>query len=199
VNPRLYRPAPVTESSAPRSCDRHRSRPRYSGGLQHCERGPAAEVVSRAYGVHLGTVGFLTTAFVTHLAMQIPGGKLVDQRGARNLGMVALAVILLGNILALLVDSFALGLVGRHIAGIGTGVGFIAGTSARRLEQRARKGSTALPAWAAEASRSLSFRWRKTSHFAVYASTVSTRCSCRGGSPVAWVPAARSRFTTPEA
>lgn len=91
--------------------------------------GPAAGVLSRAYGVGLGTIGFLTTAlFVTHLAMQIPGGKLVDRRGARNLGTVALAVIVLGNILALLVGSFAIGLVGRLIAGLGTGVGFIAGS-----------------------------------------------------------------------
>jgi MFS family permease len=98
-------------------------------GFNIANVGPAAEVVSRAYGVRLGTIGFLTTAlFVTHLAMQIPGGKLVDQRGARNLGTVALAVIVLGNILALLVGSFAIGLVGRLIAGIGTGVGFIAGS-----------------------------------------------------------------------
>jgi MFS family permease len=86
-------------------------------------------VVSQAYDVRLGTVGFLTTAlFVTHLAMQIPGGRLVDQRGARNLGTGALAVIALGNILALVVESFAIGLVARLIAGIGTGVGFIAGS-----------------------------------------------------------------------
>jgi MFS family permease len=86
-------------------------------------------VVSRAYDVRLGTIGFLTTAlFVTHLAMQIPGGRLVDQRGARNLGIVALAVIIIGNIVALVVASFAVGLVGRLIAGIGTGVGFIAGS-----------------------------------------------------------------------
>jgi MFS family permease len=98
-------------------------------GFNIANVGPAAEVVSRAYGVRLGTVGFLTTAlFVTHLAMQIPGGKLVDRRGARNLGMAALAVILLGNIFAVLIDSFTLGLVGRLIAGIGTGVGFIAGS-----------------------------------------------------------------------
>ena len=98
-------------------------------GFNIANVGPAAEVVSRAYGVRLGTVGFLTTAlFVTHLAMQIPGGKLVDERGARNLGTVALAVIVLGNILALLVGSFAIALVGRLIAGIGTGVGFIAGS-----------------------------------------------------------------------
>jgi MFS family permease len=60
--------------------------------------------------------------------MQIPGGRLVDQRGARNLGAVALAVVALGNILALLVGSFAMGLVGRLVAGIGTGVGFVAGS-----------------------------------------------------------------------
>lgn len=85
--------------------------------------------MSHAYGVRLGTIGFLTTAlFVTHLVMQIPGGKLVDRRGARNLGMVALAAIVLGNVLALLVGSFALALVGRLIAGLGTGVGFIAGS-----------------------------------------------------------------------
>jgi MFS transporter, NNP family, nitrate/nitrite transporter len=98
-------------------------------GFNIANVGPAAEVVSRAYGVRLGTVGFLTTAlFVTHLAMQIPGGRLVDRRGARNLGTLALAVIVLGNILPLLAGSFALGLVGRFIAGVGTGVGFIAGS-----------------------------------------------------------------------
>jgi MFS family permease len=98
-------------------------------GFNIANVGPAAEVVSHAYGVHLGTVGFLTTAlFVTHLVMQIPGGKLVDRRGARNLGMAALGVIALGNIVALLAGSFALGLIGRLIAGIGTGVGFIAGS-----------------------------------------------------------------------
>jgi MFS family permease len=98
-------------------------------GFNIANVGPAAEIVSHAYGVRLGSVGFLTTAlFVTHLIMQIPGGKLVDQRGARNLGTVALAVIVLGNILALLTGSFALGLLGRLVAGIGTGVGFIAGS-----------------------------------------------------------------------
>jgi MFS family permease len=65
-------------------------------GFNIANVGPAAEVVSRAYGVRLGTVGFLT--------------------------------IVLGNILALLVGSFAIGLVGRLIAGIGTGVGFVAGS-----------------------------------------------------------------------
>ena len=60
--------------------------------------GPAAQVVSDAYGVRLGFVGLLTTAlFVTHLVMQIPGGKLVDRRGARTLAGVALGLIVIGN------------------------------------------------------------------------------------------------------
>jgi MFS family permease len=86
-------------------------------------------VLANAYDVHIGAIGFLTAAlFVTHLLMQIPGGKLVDQRGARILGMFALVVITLGNLLALLVASFAVGFAGRLIAGLGTGVGFVAGS-----------------------------------------------------------------------
>lgn len=91
--------------------------------------GPAAEVVSHAYGVRLGTVGFLTTAlFVTHLVMQIPGGRLVDRRGARTLAGVGLVVIALGNVVALVGASLPLGIVARLIVGLGTGVGFVAGS-----------------------------------------------------------------------
>lgn len=86
-------------------------------------------MLANAYDVRLGAIGFLTTAlFVTHLAMQIPGGRLVDERGARTLGMFALVVIALGNVLALAVESFGLGVVGRLVAGFGTGVGFVAGS-----------------------------------------------------------------------
>ena len=91
--------------------------------------GPAAQVVSDAYGVRLGFVGLLTTAlFVTHLVMQIPGGKLVDRRGARTLAGVALGLIVIGNAVAIISASFALGIVARLIAGLGTGIGFIAGS-----------------------------------------------------------------------
>ena len=91
--------------------------------------GPAAEVVSEAYGVRLGTVGFLTTAlFVTHLVMQIPGGRLVDRHGARTLASIGLVVIALGNVVGLVAASFPLAFVARLIAGLGTGVGFVAGS-----------------------------------------------------------------------
>jgi MFS family permease len=91
--------------------------------------GPAADVMSEAYGVRLGAVGLLTTAlFVTHLVMQIPGGKLVDRRGARTLIAVGLSVIAFGNAIALITASFPLGIVARLIVGLGTGVGFVAGS-----------------------------------------------------------------------
>ncbi|HMC71741.1 MAG TPA: MFS transporter, partial [Mycobacteriales bacterium] len=91
--------------------------------------GAAAGDLSQAYGVRLGLVGLLTTAlFVTHLVMQIPGGRLVDERGARALAAVALAVIAIGNVVALVAASFPLGIVARLIMGLGTGVGFVAGS-----------------------------------------------------------------------
>jgi MFS family permease len=91
--------------------------------------GPAAQAVSQAYGVRLGLVGFLTTAlFVTHLVTQIPGGRLVDRRGARTLAAVALGIIAVGNVVALIAASFALGIGARLVTGLGTGIGFIAGS-----------------------------------------------------------------------
>ena len=79
--------------------------------------------------MRLGLVGVLASAlFVTHLLLQIPGGKLVDRHGARTLAGVALAIIAAGNVVGLVTASFALGIVGRLVAGIGTGIGFIAGS-----------------------------------------------------------------------
>jgi MFS family permease len=86
-------------------------------------------VLAEGYGVRLGTIGFLTTAlFVTHLVMQIPGGKLVDRHGARTLGFAALVLLIVGNLVALATPVLALGLLGRLIAGLGTGIGFVAGS-----------------------------------------------------------------------
>jgi MFS transporter, NNP family, nitrate/nitrite transporter len=91
--------------------------------------GAAAGPLSDAYGVPLAAVGLLTTAlFVTHFASQIPGGRLVDRVGARRAGLGALGVVLAGNALALAGPWFALALVARLVTGLGTGVGFVAGS-----------------------------------------------------------------------
>jgi hypothetical protein len=73
--------------------------------------GPAASTVADAYGISLGAVGFLTTAlFLTHFAAQIPGGRIVDRLGARRVGFVSLALIVVGNLVALAAPSFPLAL-----------------------------------------------------------------------------------------
>ena len=47
--------------------------------------GAIAGVMGASYGVSLAAVGLLTTGlFVTHLAVQIPGGRLIDRVGARR-------------------------------------------------------------------------------------------------------------------
>ena len=74
--------------------------------------GPAADTLAGVYGVRLGTIGFLTTAlFVTHLVMQIPGGRLIDRHGAHTLAQAALGtlVLMLAGLAAIGVGMAALG------------------------------------------------------------------------------------------
>src|SRR3954447_5736952 len=107
--------------------------------------GPAADVLSHEYGVRLGTIGFLTTAlFVSHLAMQIPGGRLVDRHGARTMGTVALLIVIAGNALGLVAGTFAVAVLARLVTGLGTGVGFVAGADyvRRRSASRPRRGTS---------------------------------------------------------
>jgi len=90
--------------------------------------GAVAGAESRAYGISLAAVGLLTTAlFLTHLAVQIPGGRLIDRVGARGVGLASLAVVATGNVLALTMPSLVVGLGARTLMGIGTGTGFVAG------------------------------------------------------------------------
>ena len=73
--------------------------------------GAIATVESESYGVSLATVGLLTTAlFVTHLAVQIPGGRLIDRIGARTVGLGALAIVAAGNTIALTSPTLGIGL-----------------------------------------------------------------------------------------
>jgi MFS family permease len=90
--------------------------------------GAIAVVMGASYGVSLAAVGLLTTGlFVTHLAVQIPGGRLVDRIGARGVGLVSLAVVAAANALALIEPTLELGLAARVLMGLGTGAGFVAG------------------------------------------------------------------------
>ncbi|HEY7732262.1 MAG TPA: MFS transporter [Gaiellaceae bacterium] len=90
--------------------------------------GAVADPLAEAYGVSLAAIGLLTTAlFVTHLAVQIPGGRLIDRVGARRIALLALAVTAGGNAICLTSADLGVGLTGRALAGLGTGAGFVAG------------------------------------------------------------------------
>jgi MFS family permease len=97
-------------------------------GWQIANTGAVAEELAGAYGVSLAAVGFFTTAlFIVHLVMQIPGGRAADRFGPRRSGLAGLAVMALGNALALAVPDPALAVATRALIGVGTGLAFVAG------------------------------------------------------------------------
>lgn len=92
--------------------------------------GGIASELAGAYGVGLATIGLLTTAMVmTHLAIQIPGGKASDRVGPVRTGAMALVVLSAGNALALAGPEAGLAIAARAIVGVGTGLAFISGSA----------------------------------------------------------------------
>src|ERR687895_184659 len=92
--------------------------------------GGIASELAGAYGVGLATIGLLTTAMVmTHLAIQIPGGKASDRFGPARAGALGLVVLMAGNALALTGPEAGLAVAARAIVGVGTGLAFISGSA----------------------------------------------------------------------
>jgi MFS family permease len=86
--------------------------------------------LARSYNVSLAVVGLFTTAlFVTHLSMQIPGGRAADRIGARRSALVGLAVAVAFNGPALIAAEPALAIASRALVGVGTGLAFVAGSA----------------------------------------------------------------------
>jgi fucose permease len=103
--------------------------------------GPIATQLSHAYHVSLTTIGlFVTVQFVTHMLMQIPGGRAADRLGARTSSLIGLAVITAGNAISLPMAEPALGFLGRAVVGVGTGFALVGGSD----YIRARGGSPLL-------------------------------------------------------
>lgn len=97
--------------------------------------GAVAGAAAADYGVSLATVGLFTTAlFVVHAALQIPAGRAVDALGARRVGFAAVAVMAGANALALLAAEPALAVAARALAGVGTALGFVAGSDYVRAQ-----------------------------------------------------------------
>lgn len=92
--------------------------------------GAIAEPLAVEYGVGLGVIGLVATAFfVTHVALQIPGGKASDRFGARRTGLLGLALAVCANGVALVAPVLGLAIGTRLAVGVGTGIGFVAGSA----------------------------------------------------------------------
>ena len=118
--------------------------------------GPAADTLAHEYGVRLGVIGFLTTALFVHPSRRAAPGRAAHGpvRGRAGWDSSGLSVVICGNALALTASSLGVGIGGRLVTGIGTGVGFVAGSSyvratwgtptaqrsCRWVERRARRG-----------------------------------------------------------
>ncbi len=99
-------------------------------GWNIANTGAVGDRLAGAYGVGLVTVGLFTTSlFLTHAGMQIPAGRAADRFGPRRTGMLALAVIVAFNVVALAAADAGLALAARLLIGVGTGLGFIAGSA----------------------------------------------------------------------
>ncbi|MCD6726963.1 MAG: MFS transporter [Solirubrobacteraceae bacterium] len=101
-----------------------------AGGWNIGNVGAIAAELARAYDVTLVVVGLFTTAlFLTHTAVQIPGGKACDRFGAVRVASVGVLTISLGDLIALLAPHPALAIGARGLMGLGTGLCFVAGIS----------------------------------------------------------------------
>jgi predicted MFS family arabinose efflux permease len=90
--------------------------------------GPVATLLARRYGTSLTVIGLFTTVlFFAELAVMVPGGRAIDRYGAKRAGLVAITLSLLANLALMLPTSPIPALVLRGVAGLGVGLGFLAG------------------------------------------------------------------------
>ncbi|MGC8603563.1 MAG: MFS transporter, partial [Desulfomonilaceae bacterium] len=94
----------------------------------YTNHGPLAPTLAKDLHITLAMLGFMTTAiFLSHGALQIPGGVLADKLGPYKIVLYSLGIITIGNITIGFSSSYYQILILKFIVGIGTGIAFIAG------------------------------------------------------------------------
>jgi len=90
--------------------------------------GAVADPLAHTYGTSLAVIGLLTTTlFVSHLVAQLPAGIAADRFGARSVALVTVGLVVAGNLIALIKPNAGVAALGRAVAGLGSGGGFVAG------------------------------------------------------------------------
>jgi nitrate/nitrite transporter NarK len=98
----------------------------FAFSANYTNHAPLVPALTQAFGFSLALAGFLTTGiFLTHAAMQIPGGHMADRLGARRVVTIALAQVCLGNFA--IASSYWQLLFWKIFVGLGTGTTFVAG------------------------------------------------------------------------
>ena len=91
--------------------------------------GAIADELANAYSTSLLMVGAFTAAlFLGHSASQIPFGHVIDRVGPRAPALVAVALTVAAGLAALIAPAPALAIATRVVAGVATGLSFVAGS-----------------------------------------------------------------------
>ncbi len=100
----------------------------FAFSANYTNHAPLVPGLTAAFGFSLALAGFLTTGiFLTHAAMQIPGGHLADRLGARRVVTIALAHVCIGNFAIAFASAYWQLLFWKIFVGLGTGTCFVAG------------------------------------------------------------------------
>jgi MFS family permease len=100
----------------------------FAFSANYTNHAPLAGALMRQFGFNQTLAGLLTTGiFLTHAAMQVPGGHLVDRMRAPRVLSFALAWVAAGNFAIAFSGSYGQLLAWKVFVGLGTGACFVAG------------------------------------------------------------------------
>jgi MFS family permease len=92
--------------------------------------GALPSALARHYGVALASIGLLTSVmFAAEIASTLPVGRLVDRRGAWQVGIGALAILIAANAVLTTLSQFGAAVAARSIVGAGAGAAFLTGSA----------------------------------------------------------------------
>lgn len=106
-------------------------------GWSIANTGAVATRLAHHYGTGLAVIGLLTSVlFVGELAVMLAGGQVIDRYGAKRVGLAAMGLALVGNLLLLIAGDVLIVLALRLLVGIALGFGFLAGAIYVQLDPR---------------------------------------------------------------